>query len=300
MMKNNSQTLTVVIPYAGEFEYLKQTMESVLANDSISQIVVGVDLSRVERVQAEMAWQVWSAACRERKIDFQIVFSEKPGPAAVRNLAILNATSSIILPVDSDDRIAENYIRKILNLYEFDSLNTGIIYGKAELFGDAIGEWALPQYAIERIVLENCIFATAGFRKADWEKVGGYDEELVYGQEDWDFWLKIISIGRTVQFIDSTVFYYRIRSDSRSAKFRGMWEQVIWTYDRICRNNLALMSSQIEAVYHRRIQLELENRTLSQASKSLLMALAGKFPRIYWVFQTQLFARLKSKVRGKR
>lgn len=299
-MSISSQTLTVVIPYAGEYEYLEETMESVLANDSISQIVVGVDLSRVARTEAEMAWKIWSEKSRKRKIDFLIVFSEKPGPAAVRNLAILNATSSIILPVDSDDCIAENYVQNILSLYEFDSLNTGIVYGKAELFGDSKGEWALPEYSIEKIVIENCIYATAGFRKEDWERVGGYDEELIYGQEDWDFWLKVIGIGRSVQFIDKTVFYYRIRSNSRSAKFRGMWEQVIWTYDRVCKNNLPLMSSQIESIYHRRIQLELENRTLTHASKSLVIALFRKFPRIYWLFQTRFFAFLKSKIRNLR
>jgi glycosyltransferase involved in cell wall biosynthesis len=299
-MSNSPQTLTVVIPYAGECEYLEETMESVLANDSINEIVVGVDLSCVDRIAAETAWKIWGDESRKRKIDFLMVFSEKSGPAAVRNLAILNATSTIILPVDSDDCIAEDYVQSILKLYELDSLNTGIVYGKSELFGDAKGEWALPEYSLEKIVIENCIYATAGFRKEDWKRVGGYDEELIYGQEDWDFWLKIIGIGRTVQFIDKTVFYYRIRSNSRSAKFRGMWEQVIWTYDRVCKNNLPLMSSQVESIYHRRIQLELENRTLTHASKSLMIAMLRKFHRIHWVFQTRFFTLLKSKIRNSR
>jgi glycosyltransferase involved in cell wall biosynthesis len=275
---SSSQTLTIVIAYAGEYQYLEETMKSILANERISEIVVGVDLSRIEQIKAESTWLKWSAICKKRNIVLELVFSEKPGPAAVRNLAILKSNSSIVLPVDSDDRIGQNYVRNILDYYESDPMDIGIVYGQAELFGDATGVWGLPNFSIERIVLENCIYATAGFRKEDWEKVGGYDEELIYGQEDWDLWLKIIGIGRTVQYINETVFYYRIRPNSRSAIFRGMWEQVIWTYDRICKNNLSLMSSQVESIYHRRIQLELENRTLTQASKGLIIAILRKFP----------------------
>ena len=34
------------------------------------------------------------------------------------------------------------------------------------------------------------------------------------GNEDWDFWLSIIELGKLVHTIPKTVFYYRIRNNS--------------------------------------------------------------------------------------
>ena len=120
------------------------------------------------------------------------------------------------------------------------------------------------------MVLENCIYATSGFKKSDWEAVGGYDEELIYGMEDWDFWLKILGLGRKVHFLDDeVVFYYRIRSGSRSAKFRKMRDEVLWTYNRICSSNKGIMMRNVEAINSRRLLIEINNLN----SRALLIRL---------------------------
>ena len=58
------------------------------------------------------------------------------------------------------------------------------------------------------------IFCTALFRKADWEAVGGYNINMVYGWEDWDFWLSLIHRGLKVYRIPKIHFYYRLREVS--------------------------------------------------------------------------------------
>ncbi len=272
--------LSIVIAYAGESQYLDEMMHSVLSNDHVLEILVGIDLSRISKEEALQNWNHWIDIAKIQNLKLELFFSAVPGPAAVRNLAIKHASSEFILPVDADDKISEDYVRLIIETFSLAKPNTGIVYGKAELFGDSSGEWCLPTYSKKGIVLENSIYATSGFRKCDWEKVGGYDEELIYGQEDWDLWLKIIGLGREVIFIDKTVFFYRIRANSRSVAFRGMWEQVIWTYDRICSSNKVLMASQVEEIYHRRVVLELENSTFKNVSKGFFVALSKKFPII--------------------
>jgi len=289
-------SLAIVIAYAGESQFLEETLGSIFENHGIAEIVVGVDLTRTTKLDSETAWTPWIKRATQLGIDMTFVYSEKAGPSAVRNLAIAKTNAAIILPVDSDDRIHRCYVEKILESYSQGKKSIGIVYGKAELFGESSGEWQLPKYSLEKIVLENCIYATSAFLKADWVLVGGYDEDLIYGQEDWDFWLKLLGLGRSVYFIDEVVFYYRIRSDSRSAAFRGMWEQVIWTYDRVCANNERLMASQVKSIYHRRVTLELENSTLTRASKSFVVALVRKYPKLKNLLNTKLVRLIAKKL----
>ncbi len=274
-MKNVS--LAIIIAYAGEQEYLEETMPSVVACGGVSEVVIGVDLTRTTKVEADRAWRKWQELGQEINIPVKLVYSNKMGPSAVRNLAITVSTSSYILPVDSDDRINSIYPQKIIDILNKDP-NIGIVYGGAELFGDSQGKWNLEKFSPERMVLENCIYATAGFRRQDWETVGGYDEDLIYGQEDWDFWLKILSLGRSVNYIEETMFYYRIRPNSRSVTFRSKKDHVIWTYSRVCENNSRYMANQVNAIYHRRIQLEYENNTFTSATRALIRAIIKRFP----------------------
>jgi hypothetical protein len=42
------------------------------------------------------------------------------------------------------------------------------------------------------------IFATAMYRKDDWKTVGGYNANMIHGNEDHDFWLSLMEINREV------------------------------------------------------------------------------------------------------
>jgi SAM-dependent methyltransferase len=84
----------------------------------------------------------------------------------------------------------------------------------AEYFGEKEGMIDLPEFSIEQILKKNIIFCSALFRKADWEKAGGYNINLVYGLEDWDFWLSILELGLKPYRIPKTLFYYRIKKVS--------------------------------------------------------------------------------------
>ena len=70
------------------------------------------------------------------------------------------------------------------------------------------GATALDQWT-KWLVVENMIFNTSLFRKADFERVGGYNENMRTGFEDWDFFLKLIGPDDKVHRIEKVLFYYR-------------------------------------------------------------------------------------------
>ena len=167
-----------------------------------------------------------------KKLGFQTYRQENAGPSAARNLAISHSKGKYILPVDADDKIRPAYIEKAVQYME-NHAQCGIVYCKAIFFGARNGLWDLPQYSIKQMLLNNCIFVSALFKRTDWETVHGYDSNMKYGLEDYEFWLSILELGHDVYCIPETLFLYRIKNISRSTRFEENRDSYINTYEYI-------------------------------------------------------------------
>ena len=111
-------------------------------------------------------------------------------------------------------------------------------------FGAVEGVWNLPDYSLEEMLKDNIIFCSALFRKSDWELVGGYDPEMKYGWEDYDFWLSLIERGRKVLQLDEYLFFYRVAPDSM-VRSKEKWQKVAM-FKRIYHKHSTLIGENIE------------------------------------------------------
>jgi glycosyltransferase involved in cell wall biosynthesis len=168
----------------------------------------------------------------------KIIDTENQGPAKARNLAIENATAPYILNLDADDKIAPDLLEKAYRIFSTNT-NIGIVYCDAECFGAKSGKFEIGEYSLESMLFDNRITSLALFRKEDWLAVGGFSGDLVYGLEDWDFWLSIIETGREVVKIPDSLVYYRTYNEknvSRSGKRKGnrrkMMESMVIIFNR--------------------------------------------------------------------
>jgi glycosyltransferase involved in cell wall biosynthesis len=143
---------------------------------------------------------------------FKYIFQENSGLSAARNSGINIAAGEWILPLDCDDKIAPDY----LELAERKTTeNPSIIYCEGEFFESRSGRIPLKNYDFKSLLIKNLIFCTALFKKEDWKKIGGYDQNMRDGLEDWDFWISLLKINNNpVIKIPSVGFYYRIKEKS--------------------------------------------------------------------------------------
>ena len=126
-----------------------------------------------------------------------VIVTDNNGLAAARNTGIEVATGKYILPLDADDKIGQGYVEKAVSLLEKNP-DLGIVYCQASLFGAVETDWDLPVYSLEAMLIDNVIFCSAFFRREDWLEVGGYDVGMIYGWEDYSFWLSLIERDREV------------------------------------------------------------------------------------------------------
>lgn len=199
--------ISIIVPCYNQAQFLDEALQSVLEQTYTNWECIIVNDGSLDNTE-EIA-QKWV----NKDFRFRYLYKENGGLSSARNFGILQAEGEFILPLDADDRISEEYVQLAINCF-FHDTSLKVVYCKAEKFGDEKGIWDLKQFTIQDLVKENMIFCSALYRKSDWEKVGGYDENMIYGLEDWEFWISQLKNGGNVKCLDVVGFYYRIKSDS--------------------------------------------------------------------------------------
>lgn len=239
--------VSVIIPCYNAGEFLEDAVQSALAQTWQNLEVVIVDDGSTDpttlRLLEEASWP------RTR-----ILHQQNAGPASARNYAVREADGCYILPLDADDTIEPTYVEKAAAVLDVRS-EVGCVYCKATKFGAEQGPWNLPVYTLRELVIDNVIFVTSLYRKADWKSVGGYNERLRHGVEDYDFWVKIVHLGREVVQLNEPLFNYRIQEISRTSSFQEGRANVVETYAEIFRSNIDFYAAHADMLFEHRFGL---------------------------------------------
>jgi len=228
--------ISIIVPCYNQAQYLDECLQSVLDQvyENWECIIVN-DGSPDNTEEVAMKWT-------ESDNRFRYVKKDNGGISSARNFGINLAKGEWILPLDADDKIGNNYLYSAQQKF-----NSGfsVIYCKAKKIGIIEEEWNLPDFSLRDLAIGNLIFCSAFFRKSDWEKVGGYDENLIYGMEDWEFWISILKAGKTTYKIDEIYFFYRINNQSRHTDLLKNQTKLRISYNYIYSKHIEFFTSQL-------------------------------------------------------
>ena len=199
--------VSIIVPCYNQSEYLEESLNSVLYQKFHDWECIIVNDGSSDDTEARA--QEWC----EKDNRFKYLYKENGGLSSTRNFGIQSAKGEFILPLDADDKIAANYVELAIEQFKVET-NTKLVYCKAEKFGEVNGIWHLPDFSLSLLARRNMIFCSAIYRKQDWVSVNGYDENMIYGWEDWEFWVAILKDGGNVFCLDEIGFYYRTSKKS--------------------------------------------------------------------------------------
>lgn len=199
--------VSFIVPCYNQAQYLGVALQSVFDQTYSDWECIIVDDGSPDHTAAVAKQWI------EKDSRFHYLYKENGGLSKARNAGITVAQGEYILPLDADDRLADNYVELAMQSFQED-VSLKVVYCKAEKFGDDKGFWKLPAFSLYNLSRKNLIFCSAFFRKTDWELVGGYDTNMVFGWEDWEFWIAILKNGGNVKCLEEVGFYYRIKSNS--------------------------------------------------------------------------------------
>ena len=209
-MKPNYPIVSFVIPCYNDARYVEQAIHSALNQTyKNKEVIVVDDGSNVETKSV--------LAKLEPKLT-QLITQDNKGQSAARNLGIKHAKGEFIIVLDSDDFFEPTFCEKAIS-YIKNNPNIKIISCYANLVYDyKPTELYKPRGGgIENFLFTSGVMGSSFFKKDDWKKVGGYDETMRKGFEDWEFYIRLLKSSGKAFVIQEPLFNYRRREGSTTA-----------------------------------------------------------------------------------
>jgi len=216
-------TVAIIIPCYNHGEYVGEAVASALAQTLPASEIIVIDDASDEATKK---------ACKALASDRVRVIRNPTnlGLSASRNRAIRETRSEAILPLDADDRLHPDFLLRTVSVLE-SSPGIGWVYTDCNLFGAKEGFLEFPDYDLTMLLAHDVCLAPSLFRKKDWERVGGYDENFRVGQEDWDLWVSMAEVGLRGVRVPACLYEYRQHSESmrsRSHQDIGISAELLW------------------------------------------------------------------------
>lgn len=201
-----STLVSIIVPCYNQAHFLNDSLQSVL-NQSYPhwECIIVNDGSPDDTAEVAQQW------C-DQDARFKYLEQNNEGLSSARNEGIDNSKGLFILPLDADDILNPDYLIKTVPILE-QNTELGIVSSNTRFFKNTIADsfYELKPQGDRTIYLlyVNQLIATSLYRKECWSAVGGYDETMKKGFEDWEFWLNVTKRGWNFKILPEFLFFYR-------------------------------------------------------------------------------------------
>lgn len=192
--KQPEPTVSIIIPCYKQAEFLEDAIISCLDQTVLPKEIIVINDGSPDNT-SEIA----------KRHPVTLIETTNNGLSAARNIGIKTSTGTHIICLDADDTLDSQFIEKLTKI------TADIVCPTLKEFGDSNNVWKPPLQnpKFEDFMRSNKIFCAALFKRIIWENIGGYDENLKHGYEDWDFWIRATKAGFKVSTTTDILFNYR-------------------------------------------------------------------------------------------
>lgn len=236
--------VSVIVPCYNQGAYLAETLDSVIAQTYNNLEVIVVNDGSTDNTEEVIR--------RYSDYDSRIkcISQKNHGLSTARNNGIKNSEGEFILPLDADDIISPSYIEKAV-VHFIASPSIKLVYCKAVYFGNKNGPWDLDVFNWDNFIWQNCIFCSAMYKRCDYDQTVGYNANMKYGFEDWDFWLSLLKKGDNVYRIEEPLFHYRIKEVSMKTHLLSNKKNLEEAYIQLYHNHKEIYAPYMESFMER-------------------------------------------------
>ncbi|NTW31666.1 MAG: glycosyltransferase [Bacteroidetes bacterium] len=211
--EKNDALLSIVVPYFNMGEYVEETIESIINSTykNIEIIIVNdgsTNESSIEKIN-ELA----------KKHKIKIINKVNEGLSNARNDGAKAAKGDYLAFIDPDDTIEPEYFEKALNILK-NFKNVSFVGCWAKYFGNASGYWPAFNPEPPYILFHNMLNSSALIYKKDsFLHSGLNDARMIYGMEDYESVINMLSNGYNGVVLPEPLWNYRIRKNSMARNF---------------------------------------------------------------------------------
>jgi GT2 family glycosyltransferase len=211
--------ISVVVPVYNAAEYLIDALVSVFEasrNGEVAFEVIIVDDGSTDAAAVAVVDGIdWPRV--------RVIRQDNRGLPGARNTGIRAARGGFVVPLDSDDLLGPDYLTEMAHALE-QQPEAAYVHCWAHLFGDVERLWQTRPFNAYQLLLSNSVVGCVMMRRDAWEAVGGYDETMRDGNEDWELWIRFLEAGYTQVQLPKPLFHYRKHGTSMSVMTEARFE----------------------------------------------------------------------------
>ena len=198
--------MSIITPYYNAGKYFEQTFNCVMNQTFPWFEWIIVNDGSTEEYSLKVLEKLVPLDDRIR-----VVSQKNEGLSSARNTGVRESTTDIIVPLDADDLVGPTFLEYLYWALYFTPQASWAYTDSCGFSGDEY-LWKRPFSAAE-MCKENLLVCTAAIRKKAIDSVDGYYSGEKYFNEDWHFWLRLLSKGMYPVHTSGYLFWYR-RSNS--------------------------------------------------------------------------------------
>jgi glycosyltransferase involved in cell wall biosynthesis len=200
--------VSVVIPCFNYGQYVEQAIHSVLSQTFTNLEIIVVEGGSTDGTAPDVLRALEQSGLPRTRFVYR---TESHLVGDNRNFGIGLARGRYVCCLDADDLIKPTYVEIAVFLAEFGGYD--MVYPSVSCFEGSDFCWLLCDPTWPEIADSNQASTVAMFRKAAWERVGGFRD---WGKgdrhvpEDWEFWVRLIGHGFRGKSIREPLMLYRV------------------------------------------------------------------------------------------
>ncbi len=203
--------VTVAIPFYNLGKYLQETIQSVRAQTFTDYEILVVDDGSTDADSLRLLDDLGSHQ------DIRIHRKPNGGLSSARNAGMREARGKYVMLLDADDVLHPDYLAKTVEAIRREP-NAAVACSLTLIFEETpdkpVNGW-IPLGIDHDLMPFLCVGATASclVDKEKIQAIGGYDERLPTGGEDWDMWMNCAANNYEAAVVPEFLFLYRGRAD---------------------------------------------------------------------------------------
>ena len=203
-----SPRISVLVPCFNHGAFIREAIQSVLDQTVSDAEIIVVDDGSTDAATVNTLRELQTPRTK-------VLRTENRGLPAARNHAAHHATGTLLCALDADDRLAPTWFEHAIEVLD-EQPNVAFVSHWLETFGDEHWKWTPVSCELPALLARNTVNGAAVVRRTAFDAVGGYDESMRDGCEDWDFWLRLVQRGFPGVIVPEVFFYYRRTVSSMS------------------------------------------------------------------------------------
>jgi hypothetical protein len=231
--------ISIIVPLYNQAEYINDALVSVRAQRLDDWECIVVDDGSTDDSAANV--DRFIAATGDHRI--RLVRQSNAGLASARNAGIEVARGDVIAPLDSDDVLHPLYLLIVTAILE-SSPQFGLVFPDYQAFGVSEQRFRTGPLRLPDMAWSNRLPVATCFRRRVWEASHGYNPNMKWGYEDWDFWLSAVERGEHAHHVPEVLFFYRTKANSM---ITTAMQRDAWLRARLVLNHPGLHSAEVVA-----------------------------------------------------